>query len=414
MRIYLIKFLVLLCGGCLLAVFSSSAWARVSVEPHLLLRAEYDDNVFLDPSDEQDDLITVAAPGLRLGFDSNYLNADLDYSLEFRFYRDNTAEDETSLRDTQRALAHATVLPGRDFTVDFTDEYSRVVIDERRPVSEANAFVNKTNRNLFVFNPRYRLRRFKTFEAGLGYTYRNLYYDAEAGDDSQSHRLDADVLKKISSRLSLTARYGIELFNAEDADDYQRQDALAGFQALLSSRLKIGGEGGFGWIDLRDDDRTTSALWNVWLQYQLSQRLQLGLDYARDFADSVNEGLVKNQSASAALTYKTDPATSTLRVFAQEAKYQEIDRQDRSAGVSLTAGIPLGKRFDLGLSGYVTYYDFLPEEEDVIRWGAGPSLGYRFRIATFRLGYNYEESDSDIDRNDYRSNIFFAQVSSQF
>jgi hypothetical protein len=391
----------------------------MTLEPSLLLREEYQDNIFLTAEDEQEEWITEVTPELHWLIDTTALTADLAYKMVFRFYANESNRDETAIRDVQRFLGRATLFPNRDFSIGIFDEFSRVVIDERLPNSESNPFVNRVNRNLLEVNPRYRQRLGKTVEAGLGYRYSNLYYDSEGGDDSQSHRGDADLAKDFSSRLRLTAGYGFERFTADDSDDYDRQDAKVGFRFQSSSRLTLGGTGGMGWIDFADGDSESSVIGDLWGEYQLTPRLSFRLEYAQDFTNSVDEGLVEDRSAQARLTHAGNRSRNELRVFAREAKYLEVDREDRSAGVAASTAIPLGQRVELGLNGMVTSFRFSdslasPTDEDVIQAGVGTQLSYRFRIVTLAVGYRYEDRDSEVDANDYRNNLVFAEVRATF
>jgi uncharacterized protein (PEP-CTERM system associated) len=97
----------------------------------------------------------------------------------------------------------------------------------------------------------------------------------------------------------------------------------------------------------------------------------------------------------------------------------EVDRQDRSAGVAVSTAIPLGQRVELGLNGMVTSFRFSdslasPTDEDFIQAGVGTQLSYRFRIVTMAVGYRYEDRDSEVDANDYRNNLVFAEVRATF
>jgi len=405
--------------------FAGSSPARMTLDTGLLLRGEYHDNIFLDPVQEQEEMITLVAPELHWLLDTPELAADLAYRLEFRYYANDSSADQTAIDEAQRLLANATLFPRRDLTIGILDEYSRVIIDERRPTSEANPFVNRADRNLLEVNPRYRMHPWRTLEAGFGYRYRNLTYanqdqaNAEAADDSQSHRLDADLAKQVSQRLRLTAGTGFERFRSDDSGDYDRQDVRLGFHARTSPELTLGGSAGVVWLDFSDRDSTSSSLGELWGEYQWTSRWISRLEFAQDFTDSVDQGVIEDRSAQARLTHADSRNRHELRLFIREARYQEVARKDRSAGVAVSTSRSLGQQLELTLDGFLTSYRFTgntigPDNEDVVQVGAGGRLAYRLRIVTAAIGYRYEERESEIDSNDYRNNLIFAEVRADF
>jgi hypothetical protein len=405
------------------ALVPGPVFGRVNVETRLQVREEYDSNIYLEPKDEQSDLISILVPGIKLGLDSKMLKADLDYSLEFRVYRDNTQNNQTSLRDAQRILGDATILPGRDFNIGLIDEYSRVVIDERQPVSEGNAIVNRATRNRFEVNPNYHLRRFQTWEIGLGYLYRNINYQhddqQDSGNNSFSHRFDFSLVKEFSSNVRMNGKYGLEFFNESDAENYTRQDYVVGIEDRLSSRFAIGVEGGVASLDFEHQDDNSGPLWNVWCSYQLAPRLSTNIKYLRNFTNSVDEGVFDTQTGNLTVTYAGRLANSNLQLFTTKSEYLETVREDRSSGISLNTSLPLSNHVDVGVSGNLSYHEFVrvvPADftEDVVRWGAGCSLGYHVRIGTARIGYNYVSSDSELDVNDYLDHLIFAELAMVF
>lgn len=409
------KYIVMTFAVVTVALTCGPAFARTTLDTSLVLRGEYDDNVFLDADNEQDDLITLVAPGVHLLHDSAYLSADLTYRLEFRFYSNNTYSDETSLKDAQRALGRATLFPGRNFTIGLYDEYSREIIDEREAVSEGNVRTNRTARNIFEISPNYRWRLGRN-ETVFGYRYRNLYYDDPRGIDSDNHRLHVDFTRQMIPRLSLLARVGQEFQRPQSdgvgvSEDYDRTDVLVGFNARPTSRLETGAEVGAAWLDFKDRDDTSSLIYWAWGDYSWSERLGLRVDLTRDFADSINLGSTLTDELAAALRYSSPLVASTLRVFARQTDYREINRKDKASGAAFTLGRGLGRRLSIDAHGYGTYFVFSPDDEDVLRYGAGASLGYNLARASLRLGYRHERNDSEIDLNDYRSNIVFLEVS---
>lgn len=392
--------------------------ARLTLTPSLLLLEEYESNIFLEPPGrEVEDFVTTIMPGIQLVSDSKTLQADLDYRLQFRWYLDDSGRDQTSLRDVQRLQLNATLYPERDLSLRLSDIYQPVVIDERRPTSEANPFVNKVNRNLLEINPEYRLRRFKRFEPGLSYRYRNLYYAGGEGDDAESHRLDGDVVYRQSAHLRLLARYGVESFSSDDANDYDRQDLTVGFEAEPGPALSLAVEVGQGWVEPERAESSSALLVDSWLKLQLSPKLAARFDYRRQFQDSVTNGLVEDQYAAGSLSYASPRSSAALTLFAGLADYQELVREDRSAGLRLSFELSPWRRVALGAAGYRTWFGFEAAGgfvEDVIRSGADGWITCRLRRLTLRTGYRFEENESELDLNDYRNHVAYLEASLRF
>jgi hypothetical protein len=397
---------------------ASHAWARLGVEPRLTLREEYDDNIFLTPEDEESDFITTVAPGVALRWEARHFTLVLDYGLEFLFYRDHPEFDETSIGDTQRARAEAEILPGKSFSVRILDEYKRIPIDLRRASVETNPIVNKTNVNHFLLNPRYRLGKLPTLQATMGYQYEEYRYDSPEGDDNSSHVLNLALARQMSERLTLTLNAAQHFHQADDNEDFRRQDLRAGFNFKAGPRLTLRGDGGASRIDFKVRDGETAIVGSAGADLQATPRLSFGLAYSESFSVQVNDGLSKTRLASATVAHAGKIRTDGS-LFAREEDFQEVNRRDREAGGALSLRIPLRERLDLRLHGRLAYLEFLPEDEDVRRASAGAALEYSRGILTVALGYDHHDSNSNLDRpvldnNEYRDNVVFLAATVRF
>ena len=400
--------------GCLLALtLASVAWGRIDISPRFTLREEYNDNVYLSAHNEQGDFITRAIPGLSLELDSNYLDLTLDYSLHYIFYADLTEENESSLKDVQRAMGTAQILPDRDFTVTLEDHYSRVTIDERDPVVEESLFVNRTNLNRFLANPRYQYRALPGLLASIGYRFEKLSYQALEGDDSEAHAGYVDVRKDLSSRFSLLLYYEYREHKARITEDYVRQDGWVGLEYRFSPRLTLSGHGGQTRIDYDEQEEEKTNIWAASLDYTISTVWAVGVSYSRAVIVSVTEGLYERRIAK---LYAKRQAAVQLEMegHANRDSYQEIDRQDDAVGGSISLGLPLVRNTLLRLRGDYNYLEFDPEKERVHRYGGGPALEYAARRFSASLGYRYREENSNFDPSDYVNHIAFVEGSFEF
>jgi uncharacterized protein (PEP-CTERM system associated) len=404
-------------------LFASQALARLGVEPRLTVREEYDDNIFLDPDDEESDFLTTVNPALAARWDARYFNLVLDYGLELLYYRDHSEFDETSLSDTQRARAEMEILPGKSFSIRVLEEYYRTAVDLRRPAVDTNPIVNKTNVNHFLLSPRYRLGKLPTLQATMDYRYDKYNYDSPneddtvgddtEGDDNLSHVFTLNLARQMSERLVLTMNAAHHIYHAEIDEDFNRQDLTAGFNFKAGPRLTLRGDGGASWIDFEDSDDETTSIWSVGADFQATPRLAFGLAYSENYSVLVDDGLSKTRLASGRVGYASKIRTD-FNVFAQEEDFQTEDRKDRSVGGALTLRIPLGERLDLRLHGRLAYLEFLPEDDDVRRASAGAALEYHRGLFKVSLGSDHHDSQADLDDDEYRSNVVFLAASVTF
>jgi hypothetical protein len=405
--------IILFALGIFCLILSSPVWAEFKLTPSISLREEYDDNIFLTADDEEADFITSIYPSVSLSYTSNLLTLSLDYGIDIKLYMHNPDENETDLTNTQNAKLDSTLSLYRDiFFLKVFDEYSRVPIDERRQTAIENPFVNMTDLNHLLINPYLEYPLSGTLKAKAGYTYENLQYKDEEGDDAENHLMTGGLVKEFSPKLSGSVFYTYsvhDLKSNEDNEDYDRQDIMFGMNYQLTQKLSLQGTYGHGWLNYKETEDFDSAIWSVNANYLLTEKLSMGAGYSQDFSDSVDAGAYTNEVATIYIT-REGTVPLTLKGFARKADYIVEDREDKSAGVALNADIPLTPKMTARVTGLYTYYKFLPEEEKVNRYGAGISFDYEIKITTISFGYIHNLSDSTIEENDYRNNRFWVQA----
>ncbi|MBN1142680.1 MAG: TIGR03016 family PEP-CTERM system-associated outer membrane protein [Deltaproteobacteria bacterium] len=407
--------------GAALLLLPGQVQAAVEIHPRLTVSEEYNDNIDLveDKDEDDDDFITVISPGILVTYNSAYFVLNGDYSLVYRKYRDHTEEDETEFKDIQRGLVSGDILPNHDFSIHVSNEWSRVVIDERRPSSEENLSENRTTLSHFIVNPRYRFRRIPTYELAFDYLYENLRYDAPEGDDYQSHEAGVELTKSFGPRLSASLGYRFRAYLGDDElenPDYLRHDAFAGLRIQLGPDLTLSGRGGKAWLKYDYDetmedreDRYDTLIWSAAAEYRLSGRFVALLEYSEDFTDSVDEGIVKDREGRLRLNY-LGRFPVTLEGFHRRGEYQLTDREEKETGGLLTATVPVMNRLSLLLGGDYSYHEYEPEGEEVDEYGGRAALELTTRYLTVTLSYAYREWDSNLEGESYTNNIAFLSA----
>ena len=71
----------------ILCLSSSLAYARFTLTPGVDLSVEYDDNIFLDDDNEQDDVITTVSPNVNLTWETARLDVSMYASVISRTCR---------------------------------------------------------------------------------------------------------------------------------------------------------------------------------------------------------------------------------------------------------------------------------------------------------------------------------------
>ncbi len=66
---------------------------RKTLTPRISIEEQYDDNIDLEPEDEDSDWITLVSPGIGLALEGTGTTMNLDYEAGFSFYRDDSSRD---------------------------------------------------------------------------------------------------------------------------------------------------------------------------------------------------------------------------------------------------------------------------------------------------------------------------------
>lgn len=445
------KFTIAMCSlFCGLVVSQSVCFARVEVHPRLTLREEYNDNIYLEANNKNDDYITTVAPGLGVQLETMPLNLFLDYSLEYRKYQNNDSEDETRLSDIQRGLALARIFPDQEFQINLTQEFTRVPIDNRLPSNTANTLVNKTSLSRSVVQPRWHHRFSPTFDLFLDYQYENWVYQSDLGDDLEGQSVNGALIKKISPRLSLLVGGKGGTYNSKFTLDYDQVTGFAGLSVQLTPALSLDAVGGHTWINFKgwntSDEEDVVA--DVLARLALGGKYSAGLGFSQDFRNATDQGIYRHQLARAILGWREQPRSMVgdgvyswqgnypaagqdllsrllagepgersfweLSLYAMRDRFYSVQREDREAGVAFTSRTMLARNWDLLLGGRIAALEFRPADENVDRQVVDTGVEYLFNQFTVGLHYIYWKDDSDRNINDFVNNIGYLELKVQF
>jgi hypothetical protein len=416
---------------------ASQSWAAFSLVPGITFREEYNDNIYLDADDEEDDYITTVAPSLLMKWEGPRIDLSLDARIMFQDYANNSDEDrigpgEADQGSTFNALVK--IVPDIIF-LRVSDSYSRVALDEGDRGAEGNNSVNLTDSNLLEVNPYLQFQLMSDLQATVGYIYSNQWYGNEdendpgeeddEGDDAESHTYNVGLTKALSSRIALSLngehheyrpKDPVKTFvvDEEGAYEFDKDSVRVGLSYQVNERLHLEGGYGHSWLnyDVRKD--VDSDTWDVSADYEISSTLKAGISYAKDYEVTVEDGPSDRDKYSAYLEYD-DRIKFRVSAFMTKDEYVEIDRENDSFGGDLNSTLPFTDKSGvmLGLN-YTNYDQSGVEAEEYDRYGAICSLYYDISRGRLSLGYTYTRNDSDLEDEDYTNNIAFLAASLSF
>ncbi|SEA44589.1 uncharacterized protein, PEP-CTERM system associated [Desulfuromusa kysingii] len=398
-------------------VFSTiSSWAEVEIHPRLTVEEEYNDNIFLDSANEEEDWITTIQPGVNLSYQNRSVEASVDYSLRYRLYKNNDSENLDDFKDVQQADANALFFRGRPFTLYLAEVISRETIDERDDYAYSDA-ENRSTVYRTTVTPEYRLQLMPTFSLLFGYTYSRADYVDPRGDDTEEHEGRISLVKQLSASSEAFARYAYAIEMSDDnADEFDRQDYILGLTQQLGGRTTLSLEGGYSQIDYDSGLDTDSTTWLVDIAYRLSQPVTFSLTYSQDFVVTAEDGLTETKEARFGAAYVKESLTASTEIFWNNSDYIRLDREDTAYGVRFDFAKPLARAVTVNFDAEYEYaqFDDLDVNEDVNRMTFGTSLDYEYRRFLASLGYRFRINESDIDDNDYNNNIITLSVTVRF
>ncbi len=415
---------------------TSFSFADLTIVPSISIREQYNDNIFLTRTDREDDFITTISPAITLEYSpSTYLDMSLDYGFNFRFYEDHNELNDTSFRETQFADLTAQVRPLNRVFVDITDSYQRVPVDVREATAPDNDFMNMTDSNDFMISPYVELPLTSTLLSRFGYRYINKWYKVDEGNDADGNGAIATVIHTFPFDLILSLNYDFLAYRPEITSDYDRHSGMVSASYQAGPYLIIQGGYGKAYIDLVDTSDVRTDIWNAGADYEIAALgdATLGIHYDSSLSDgeiatasvsevsetgtlaldegiSVSSGITKTRRLDLIFSMRNGYEV-TINPFYIRDDELETDREDKIGGVYAGISKPLTLNLTAGIDVRWEKQKFLPQDEKVRQYSLAPSFDYILsRSITTGLGYRYFDSNSDIDTNDYHSNMVWLQA----
>jgi len=213
----------------LMLLFPALGWAdtRVELTPRISLSELYDDNIYLDNTNEESDYLTTVSPGINLTMSSQRTSLSLDYSPTWVWY------DKNDQNDTVR---HAGTLAfgqevSQHIRFNLTDTYirSEEPLETTEGVESARSTRNTYQRNTGTAGLRYQFG--PEDNAGVAYSNNLLLNEDPTLDDGTLQNLSADMNYWFTIKNGIQLNYGFikAIFWRDDGglpeDDYDGNEA---------------------------------------------------------------------------------------------------------------------------------------------------------------------------------------------
>ncbi len=380
---------------------------QFSLRPSLIISEEYDDNIFLTKDAEEDDYITRVSPSIIMSYKTPLIDFQLDYTLYWWYYSE-LGEDENS-HDLN--LVSTVDIIKNFLAVDISDTYLSEVLDPRRPSTEVNFDINRTDTNNFQISPYTVYKITNTTELKLGYRYTNIWYRERIGTDRDMHTGYASIEKILSPRVNMSvgAEYTADR-PEETQSDNDRTTAFFGVTRKISPRTEFEGKVGYNIINFSNMDDSDSIYYDAVLTYRFYESAQIELKGRNAVTNSPLYGILERRSEEVSIRFG-DVLRITGGVFHREEEYLETEREDRVFGGTAVVEYKFNPRLTVAVSGIYEKHRFKPEDQDREIYAASANIAYLLmEKVSFILSYNYTEENADVSANEYRNNVTAVEL----
>ncbi len=337
------------------------AAAEYRIQPALTVSEEYNDNVFLTPTDPTHDYITRALPSIHFLYSAPLWDWDVAYAYDYRYYAYKSKIHDST--QTLNLTNHTTLV--RDFFfIDLKDTYSRVSLDTVQDYTQQSNFLNQTDSNVASASPYFTLNLSPRMTAKTGYQYKNIWYKDPSAIDKTEHSVFAHLSDEMSLRTFMNA--DIRYTRSETRLlTYNRTDVSAGPRYEYA-------EGSTLWFNIG----------NSWFASEPSEQQHIrGSQFYWD-TGFAHKFRTYTLSFVAALTYIDDPGR--VSGSRREDKYMGTFKKET-------------ERFTLGLTaGLWEYRDLLTKHLQNSRYSTSGTVSYAITPAlkgTYSLSIDRYEDD---------------------
>jgi uncharacterized protein (PEP-CTERM system associated) len=250
-RLWITLFGLLLCA----TIVEAGNW---EITPRISVAEVYSDNINLDDSDKEYDLVTEITPGISLHGEGARLVADLDYQMQNTIFLKNSDGNGTF----HQLNANGTAELRKDFFfMDATSTMGQAVIsaDDTASTGNLNNAGNRTDFITYSLSP-YILPHFGNVANGnLRYRYSTVLYDSGDASDADIHDLTAGLVSgRFWGPLSWSGEFHHNEVRRDSGGDDTREGASGNARYLINNHFSLVARGGY----FDDDYESSEAIEN--------------------------------------------------------------------------------------------------------------------------------------------------------
>ncbi len=376
--------------------------------PSIEVKEEYNDNIFFDDGNEEEDFITTISPVLRLSNRTERLNTVLSVRFDGSMYSDNNdlnAIDQDYRGSLDYKLtAKTSVSANAGYKKDSRRDRDIEVIDE----ADATGLVQGDSTRIrriggFSFNSMLT----ETTAVNCSYSFSKDDFDDREDNDVRRHNVNLGFTHNLT--------FIDELTMGRLNFDYGRYDYLDG--EINRSFLTITDNSRIDYYSAtigvsRNISEVFSILADIGGSYTKS-KYETDYEYFKQKENNSGTGMVARVTAS----YNGELTNSSLN-FSHDVK-----ASSGTSGATERTSIELkiSRRFTYKLSGRISteYYfnkadagDYSKRGTDETTWRVRPSIRYNFTNDIFmEASYYFTKNKDDEDDTDIKRNQFFIKIS---
>jgi hypothetical protein len=405
------RFILFSLSACfsVLLCLSQAESAGVSFKPSIVLREEYDDNIFLTDDDRKSDYITRILPSFHIDYKTPFWDINSDYTLNWWYYanlREGKNSHNLNLQSQLRIIRNLLYL-------DMSDTYSSAILNPRRPSTDVNLDVNRSDTNNAIVSPYVKYQINPLISLSTGYRYNNIWYRRGDAVNRQMHTGFATVEYLYSRQLktSLSAEYTDDRPESNPLDKPNKQTVVSARAVYtLNPRTDMDGSLGYRWIRFSDGRKKSMPVYSAIITYRFHETGKIEFTGNATFTSSPELGTIESRTGQLALVYGK-PFVITSSIFYRRDKYIETDQQDDTVGATIGLEHKPNTRLTYKLLGRYEHNKFLPENRKRDTYGASGEVSYALtNRSSISLSYNHTRADGHLQLDDYYDNILAVQA----
>ena len=346
-----------------------------TLEPSLSLSEEYNDNIFLDPSDRESDFITYVSPGIDITARTINSQLKLGYSPSFSFYSSNSELNETA----HRFSANGNFTLSERLSLTLMDTFVKSSeLSDIRTIEDLGPVTGRIERRLHTISGSvsYRLRNNLFFTAGASYF--DTDYEEPGFDEVKSYSGNTGLSYRYSERTTVSANARYTKYDYKLDSDATGQDYTLGVIRKLTPTLTLSLTGGLIITEIEETGESDTGF-------------SSGVDLTKSFT-----------RGNATVSYRRTVIPGI-----------ESGTPIESQTISLSLTRPMTEKFTASLSAsYSNFESIEPDLEDTDETAFNTDLSYSLRPwASLALSYRYvDHNDKIFDTGDYYNHIMFLTL----